>query len=139
MKDKLSLGGFVMSPAGRKVQLPVVENPSEDDVRSNLELVTSSGGYLSLWRGEEDVPGECSINLYCDDGRLYAECTEIPLDGVRIVYRTHDPDLPAGRVPILGQIFSAQSLIANPILVRQLFLSFLSDRGRVPAGFNQFN
>lgn len=134
----LSLGGFTVSATGQRNQLPVIENPSDREVCALLDLILSSRGLLSLWIGEEDEPGECSMNLFCDNGKSYVECSEITLDGNRVIYRVNDTEKPAQNATILGYLYSGQSVI-DPKDVQRLFLLFLNTGGKVPPSFSVLN
>lgn len=139
MINQFSLGGFTYSSTGQRIQLSVIHNPNEQTVLEQLKLVCSTNGFLSLWMGEEDEPGEYSLNLEYEVGKCYLEFSEVNSDGERIIYRLFNPDRQATEVTILGQSYNDQCLVDDFQYVELLFVQFLKTGGKVPSNFSVTN
>ncbi len=139
MIEQLSIGGFVYSPSGERNQSTMLKNPTEREVFARLDSVYSNNGFLSLWKGEEDEPGECSLNVSCDAGKCYVECSEVDSEGDRLIYRLYNPDKDAKNIAILGQFQNDRSLIDDIETVREICLSFLKTNGKIPSCLNVNN
>ena len=139
MNEQFSLGGFFHSPSGERNQVPVLRNPTEEEVFAQLDLLYTNNGFLSLWKGVEDEPGECSLNVTCDSGKCYVECSEVTPKGDRIIHRIHAPEKQAKEVALFGQYYNDQSLMDNVGSIRELYSYFLKTNGSIPSCFSVNN
>ena len=136
MNVDLFLGGFKVDPNSQKIQFPVISNPTVEDISNYLEQIVSSIGFLTLWKGDEDEPGECSLNMYSENNLFYFECITINPVGEEIIYRLHDNTKSKQQVNILGQKYSKQLTCSSFSETLNMFSAFLATRGEIPIGFS---
>lgn len=121
---KAVIGGYVKHSVSSREQLPLIDDPSEQDMQSILSLVQGRFGVVSMGRQDESEEGPQKLVLYADGGTYLLMLHERLPDGDLEVRTYSNPQAADEFVEILGEMHHASSLLTDFKVVGQVFSEF---------------
>lgn len=122
------LGGYIVTCESGRTQIPVVTDPSEQQLLMALSELRHSSGVLSLQiRPAPDV-GAYEVALYSEGGRFLVMLSQYLENGEHEVSMIRGAGKGTGLVDILGEMYPAKAVTEDFELVCRAFKSFLKLR-----------
>jgi hypothetical protein len=118
-------GGYKIDDNDSFVRLPIIKNPSIDDVMNYLVNFQDKNGRLILSNNQEENLKPYSMSLYSDNKRYLVLFSTITEDGDIEVRTFNDKSGSREFIPILGEQFALASTTKNFYLVIKVFNEFL--------------
>jgi hypothetical protein len=117
-------GGFKIND-NDSVRLPIITNPSIDDMMSYLINFRDKNGTLILFNNQEEKLKPYKMSLYSDSKRYLILFTTSMEDGDIDVRTLNDGSGSKEFIPMLGEPFAAASVTKDFSLVIEVFKAFL--------------
>jgi hypothetical protein len=124
MNTDITLGGWYLDERSKRQQLPIVCNPTEDDVLRALNLLREGAGVVVIQNKSAPEVGPRKIELYAEGGK-YMPMLSGRDDDDEYFFRTLvNEAAPKELTAILGEPYPAATVIDNFDLVCQVLKEF---------------
>lgn len=120
------IGGYTLSPEHRRLQIPLVRQPSLEDVKSIISKYSKFDGVASLSISPTPEYGPYEINLYADSGNYLLMLNQYLEDGEHVVRTLNNTSVWTSSVEILGDYYPASSVTRDIGVVTSCFQEFLN-------------
>ena len=118
-------GGYTLSPENGRLQLPLIDQPSMEDVRSIICEYGKVDGVASLAIAPAPEAGPYEINLYADSGNYLLMLNQYLEDGEHVVRTLNNTSAGTKLVDILGDYYPASFVTRDIDVVISCFQEFL--------------
>ena len=119
------IGGYMLSPERGRLQIPLVHQPSMEDVKSIIFEYIKFDGVVSLSITPAPEAGPYEINLYADSGNYILMLNQYLDDGEHVVRTLNNTSAGAKLVDVLGDYYPASFVTRNIDIVISCFQEFL--------------
>lgn len=124
MNINMSLGGWFLDDEAKRQQLPVIQNPSDNDIERILHIMRNEAGVVGIENISAPEIGPYEIVLYVEDGKYFLMLNGYAEDGEHVVRTPSNDSDSKGQVSILGDMYPSKAIISNFDLVQDLFKEF---------------
>ncbi|WP_372238963.1 hypothetical protein [Pseudomonas sp. R4-35-07] len=122
------IGGYTLSPEYGRLQIPLVHQPTMDDVKAILNEYIEFDGVASLSIFPAPKYGPYEINLYADSGNYFLMLNQYLDDGEHAVRTLSNASAGTSPVEILGDCYPASFITRDIGFVISCFREFLNSR-----------
>ncbi|WPN64328.1 hypothetical protein QMK47_04845 [Pseudomonas sp. P9_35] len=119
------IGGYTLSPEHGRSQIPLIDQPTLEDVRSIICEYSKVGGVASLSIFPAPETGPYEINLYADSGNYILMLNQYLDDGEHVVRTLNNMSAGAKMVDVLGDYYPESFITRNIDIVISCFQEFL--------------
>ncbi|QVE19356.1 DUF6911 family protein [Pseudomonas cichorii] len=116
----------MLSPERGRLQIPLVHQPSMEDVKSIIFEYIKFDGVVSLSITPAPEAGPYEINLYADSGNYLLMLNQYLDDGAHVVRTLNNTSAGAKSIDILGDCYRASLITRDIGVVIFCFQEFLS-------------
>ncbi|WP_339421376.1 MULTISPECIES: DUF6911 family protein [unclassified Pseudomonas] len=120
------IGGYTLSPEHGRLQIPLVHQPTMEDVKSIIYEYSKFDGVTSLSITPAPEAGPYEINLYADSGNYLLMLNQYLDDGGHVVRTLNNTSAGTKLIDILGDCYQANSITRDIGVVISCFQEFLS-------------
>jgi len=124
----MMIGGYTLSPEYGRLQIPLVHQPTMDDVKFILNQYSKFDGVASLSISSAPKYGPYEINLYADSGNYFLMLNQCLNDGEHTERTLSNASAGKSSVEILGDCYPANFITRDIGFVISCFQEFLSSR-----------
>lgn len=124
----MKLAGSYVGSGAARIQLPIRNDPSNEEIDAALQVVAAMSGIVCL--SAEPVPavGAYELVLYADDGAFMLMLSRYTEDGDHEVDTITDARAGAGENEIFGDLYQRRMTTRDIEPVRRCFHEFASTR-----------
>jgi|SRR5450830_1320922 len=119
------IGGYTLSPEHGRSQIPLIDQPTMEDVRSIICECSKVDGVASLSISPAPEAGPYEINLYADSGNYILMLNQYLDDGEHVVRTLNNTSTGEKLVDVLGDYYPASFVTRNIDIVISCFQEFL--------------
>jgi hypothetical protein len=119
------IGGYTLSPEYGRLQVPLVHQPTMEDVKVILNKYSKFDGVASLSISPAPEYGPYEINLYADSGNYLLMLNQYLDDGEHAVRTLSNTSAGTSPVEILGDYYPANFITRDIGVVISCFQEFL--------------
>lgn len=132
MSFQLILGGWYVGDMGRHRQLPVIRNPSNDDILHALNALRNRTGVVGLKKENQQVSdhGPYELAVYAEGGKYMLMLSEYDEDGEHDVRTLTNALVPKGLAIMMGESYPANAMVEDLDLVARVLTEF-AEKGDV--------
>ncbi|WP_413243072.1 DUF6911 family protein [Pseudomonas ogarae] len=120
------IGGYTLSPECGRLQIPLVHQPTMEDVKSIIYECGRFDGVTSLSIAPVPDVGPYEINLYADSGNYLLMLNQYLDDGEHVVRTLNNTSAGTKLIDVLGDCYQANLITRDIGLVVSCFQEFLS-------------
>ncbi len=120
------IGGYTLSPECGRLQIPLVRQPTMEDVKSIIYECGRFDGVTSLSITPVPEVGPYEINLYADSGNYLLMLNQYLDDGEHVVRTLNNTSAGTKLIDVLGDCYQANLITRDIGLVVSCFQEFLS-------------
>ncbi|MHC3823151.1 DUF6911 family protein [Pseudomonas sp. G3-19] len=120
------IGGCTLSPEHGRLQIPLVHQPTMEDVESIIFEYSKFDGVISLSVTPVPETGPYEINLYADSGNYLLMLNQYLDDGGHVVRTLNNTSAGTKRIDVLGDCYQASLTTRDIGVVISCFQEFLS-------------
>ncbi len=121
------IGGYILSSECGRLQIPIIHQPTMEDVKSVILEYSKFDGVVSLSIVPAPEVGPYEINLYADSGNYLLMLNQYLDDGEHIVRTLNNTSDGKRLIDVLGDYYQASLItrdIGGVVSCFQEFLSF---------------
>ncbi|WP_124369151.1 MULTISPECIES: hypothetical protein [unclassified Pseudomonas] len=127
-KKWLMIGGYTLSPEHGRLQVPMVHQPTMEDVKAILNTYSKFDGVASFSISPAPEYGPYEINLYADSGNYFLMLNQYLDDGEHAVRTLSNTSAGTSPVEILSDCYPASFITRDIGVVISCFQEFLNFR-----------
>jgi len=120
------IGGYKISPEHGRLQIPIVRNPTIEDVEFIVSEYSKFDGVVSLSVTPAPESGPYEISLYADSGSYLLMLNQYLDDGEHIVRTLNNVSVGKKMIDILGDCYQEGLITRDIKVVISCFQEFLS-------------
>lgn len=120
------IGGYTLSPEHGRLQIPLVNQPTMEDVKSIIFEYSKFDGVTSLSITPVPEAGPYEINLYSDSGDYLLMLNQYLDDGEHVVRTLNNASAGTQLIDVLGDCYQASLITRDIGIVISCFQEFLS-------------
>lgn len=119
------IGGFILDPEQGRLQIPIVQSPTEEDVKNTIRRYACYEGVIALSIVPEPDCGPRELKVYMDSGNFFLmlshnlECGDIDVKTIS------NERAGAEMVDVLGDRYPARSMTKDLDFICSCFKEFL--------------
>ena len=120
------IGGYTLNPEHGRLQIPLVRQPSLEDVKSIISKYRKFDGVASLSISPTLEYGRYEIKLYADSANYVLILNQYLEDGEHVVRTLNNTSMGTSSVEILGDYYPASFITRDIGVVTSCFQEFLN-------------
>ena len=121
----MMIGGYTLSPEHGRLQIPLIDQPTMEDVRSIICEYSKVDGVASLSIAPAPEAGPYEINLYADSGNYLLMLNQYLDDGEHVVRTLNNASAGTKLVDVLDDYYPASFVTRDMDIVISCFQEFL--------------
>ena len=120
------IGGYTLSPEHGRLQIPLVHQPTMEDVKSILFEYSKFDGVASLSITPAPEAGPYEINLYADSGNYLLMLNQYLDDGGSVVRTLNNTSAGKKLIDVFGDYYQERLITRDIGVAVSCFQEFLS-------------
>lgn len=124
MKANIIFGGWFFDENAKREQLPVVHNPSNEDIDRTLKSMRNKAGVVSMKNSSASESGPFDLTLYAEGGKYVAMLNERDENDDHVVRTLSNKSANSELTPIMGEMYPSKAVVNDLNLVAVVFKEF---------------